>query len=119
VNRTRNQVTSVAFQDTADRDRDNPTDTLDNFAADKVKHSPPGAEDPDTICIPSSGSTFATSISSSPDFPDEIKNNCQAEFAHFEKHVNQIITDLQQQKSRTAILQTLLGDRKSLVGLRS
>jgi hypothetical protein len=55
----------------------------------------------------------------SPDFPDEIKDNCQAEFAHFEKHVNQIITDLQRQKSRTAILQTLLGDRKSLVGLRS
>jgi hypothetical protein len=55
----------------------------------------------------------------SPDFPDEIKDNCQAEFAHFEKHVNKIITDLQRQKSRTAILQTLLGDRKSLVSLRS
>jgi hypothetical protein len=55
----------------------------------------------------------------SPDFPDEIKDNCQAELAHFEKHVTQIITDLQRQKSRTAILQTLLGDRKSLVSLRS
>ena len=58
-------------------------------------------------------------ILKSPDFPGEIKNNCQAEFAHFEKHVNKIIIDLQRQKSRTAILQTLLGDRKSLVSLRT
>ena len=58
-------------------------------------------------------------ILKSPDLPGEIKDNCQAEFAHFEKHVNMIITDLQRQKSRTAILQTLLGDRKGLVSLRT
>jgi hypothetical protein len=56
-------------------------------------------------------------IFNSKDFPDEIKKNCETEFAHFEKRVNGIITDLQRQKSRTAILQTLLGDRKSLVRL--
>jgi hypothetical protein len=56
-------------------------------------------------------------IFNSQDFPDDIKAKCKLEFAQFEKRVSGIITDLQRQKSRTAILQTLLGDRKSLVSL--
>jgi hypothetical protein len=54
-------------------------------------------------------------IFNSQDLPDDIKANCKSEFSQFEKRINGIITDLQRQKSRTAILQTLLGDRKSLV----
>jgi hypothetical protein len=58
------------------------------------------------------------SIFKSNDLPDELKSNCQMAFAHFEKRINGIITDLQRQKSRTLILQTLLGDRKGLVSLQ-
>ena len=56
-------------------------------------------------------------IFNSQDLPDDIKVNCKSEFAQFEKRVSGIITDLQRQKSSTAILQTLLDDRKSLVSL--
>ena len=56
-------------------------------------------------------------IFNSRDSPEDIKANCKSEFAQFEKRVSGIITHLQRQKLRTAILQTLLGDRKSFVSL--
>jgi hypothetical protein len=58
-------------------------------------------------------------IFKSDDFPEGLKSSSQAAFAQFEKQINGTITDLQWQKSRTTILQTLLADRKGLVSLHS
>ncbi|CZR62157.1 uncharacterized protein PAC_12054 [Phialocephala subalpina] len=54
------------------------------------------------------------SIMSSDDCPDDIKS-CKKEFAHFEKRISSVITDLRRQRSRTQLLSRLLSDRKGLL----
>jgi len=58
------------------------------------------------------------SVTTSDDSPEWLKTDCKKEVGRFDKRVSSIITDLKRQRSRTEILQRLLGERKSLVSFQ-
>jgi len=54
-------------------------------------------------------------IVNSEDCPKDLKSGCRKEYGHFDKQINNIITDLQRHLSRIRMLQTLFKDRKDFV----
>jgi hypothetical protein len=55
------------------------------------------------------------SILNFEDCPEKLRSDCRRDFVHFEKRIQNIVSDLHRQCSRTQNLQRLLSERKNLV----
>ena len=58
---------------------------------------------------------YYQSLSSSEDFPGDLRKNCKGDVTRFQRHVAGVISDLRMQQSRIEMLLQLAADRKSLV----
>ena len=58
---------------------------------------------------------YYRSLFETPDFPNEISQNCAEEMAQFEAHINGVQMDLQMQASRLETLQHSISEGKTLV----
>lgn len=58
---------------------------------------------------------YYQSLSSSEDFPDDLRKNCKGDVTRFQRRVAGVISDLRMQQSRIEMLLQLAADRKSLL----